>query len=81
VSTETKHKLEVIGLLISLTVGLAAFGKAWFTLPYRLEQAEAAIVEANKDRELLVRIDERLRQVQSDVSDLKRSHPANTPVR
>lgn len=80
-STETKHKLEVVGLLISLAVGMAAFGKAWFTLPYRLDQAEAAIMVANKDRELLVRIDERLRQVQVDVSELKRSHPNATATR
>lgn len=73
-STETKHKLEVIGLLISLAVGLAAFGKAWFTLPYRLDQAEVAIASARTDRELLVRIDERLKQVQDDVQEMKRSH-------
>lgn len=75
-STDAKHKLEVIGLILSLAVGLAAFGKAWFTLPYRLDQAEIAIAAASNDRELLVRIDERLRQVQGDVQEMKRSHPA-----
>jgi hypothetical protein len=80
-STDAKHRLEVIGLLISLAVGLAAFGKSWFTLPYRLDQAEVAIAAARTDRELLVRIDERLRQVQDDVQEVKRQQPAAASIR
>lgn len=75
-----KQRLELIALVVSLVLALAASAQAWFTLPYRLEQAESAIkgavIAKEQDRELLVRIDERLRQVQQDLADFKSSRKA-----
>lgn len=70
-SDNTKKNLELLGLFLALALSIAAIGQAWFTLPYRIEKAEQSIAETVKDRELLVRIDERLARLQADLAELK----------
>lgn len=74
-SERTKSTLEVIAVILGLVVATAAFAKAWFVLPYRVEQLEsrvsAADEVASRSRELLLRIDERTATMQRDITELK----------
>lgn len=71
----TQKALEIITLLIGLAISTAAFAKAWFVLPYRVEQLEARAQQADQmaanTRELLLRIDERTAGMQRDLAELK----------
>lgn len=74
-SERTKNTLEVITLAAGLLLSVAAFAKAWFVLPYRVEQLEARATSADdvtaRSRELLLRIDERTANMQRDITELK----------
>lgn len=74
-SERTKSTLEIITFILGLVIATAAFAKAWFVLPYRVEQLEtragAAEDVANRSRELLLRIDERTATMQRDITELK----------
>lgn len=70
-SEQQKRHIETASQIAALVLAALAFGKAWFTLPYRIDQAENAIasqsISRSADHELLVRIDERLKDVQRNL--------------
>jgi len=74
-SDRTQRTLEIIVMLVGLTVSIAAFAKAWFVIPYRVEQLETRAgtseVQTITMRELLMRIDERTAGMQRDITELK----------
>lgn len=69
------NRIEVVlGVIVALMSLVGAIG-SWMVLPYRMTQAEGSMkelrqevanlkIDTNTNRELLIRIDERLRQVQ-----------------
>ncbi len=68
-----KRKLEVA----ALCVALFGAGSAWTILPFRVSATEEAVAvlrrDSSRDRELLVRIEERLINVQNELK--KRDFP------
>lgn len=74
-SQETKRNLEVIGLIFSViggAFGAAGMVGAFYVLPYRMNAAEVEIRRISetheKDHELLLRIEERLINIQKTVA-------------
>lgn len=59
--------LTTLGLIVSITVGVIGCFQAWAVLPYRVEENSKAIKvlqdEAKTNREILIRIEERLIRV------------------
>lgn len=82
-SDRTRSTLEIVSIILGLLVASAAFAKAWFVLPYRVEQLEsrASTAEdvANRSRELLLRIDERTANMQRDITELKARRTLSQP--
>lgn len=72
------NKIEVfLGVVVACIAVLSALG-AWYILPYRLDRAEEGLAElraelqtvkrnSEETRELLVRIDERLKLIQQNL--------------
>lgn len=55
-------------LIASLSIGIFGFLQSWAVLPHRVASSEAAITklqtETGKDREILIRIEERIKTLQ-----------------
>ena len=72
---QIQQPLQKLALVIGVIAGIAGLAGAWLVLPYRVSSLEArvqSIVTANsQDRELLVRIDERLTILQKTATKLE----------
>lgn len=66
-SQKLKANLQVISLVLGICIAVFGAVGAWAVIPYRLEQAEAEIRalkdDRATDREILVRIDERVNRL------------------
>jgi hypothetical protein len=51
-STDTKRRLEVAGLIVSILVAITSALAAWVVLPYRMEAAEVEIRQLKSERAL-----------------------------
>ena len=71
----TRKFVEVAAATVALLAGLSGMFGAFVLLPSRMEAAEKQIIRLNtndeRSRELLVRIEERLIQVQSEMNKRK----------
>lgn len=70
-----RKQIEISAAALGLVAGLIGLFGAFVLLPSRMEAAERQIARLNdrdeKSREMLVRIEERLIQVQSEISKRK----------
>ena len=70
-----RKQIEISAAALGLVAGLIGLFGAFVLLPSRMEAAERQITRLNdrdeKSREMLVRIEERLIQVQSEISKRK----------
>lgn len=75
---DVKINLSRLGIIVGVAAAIAALFGAWFVLPYRVGQAEEKIkaveTEQRQQREILIRIDE-------NVKELRRSNrrPSSDP--
>ena len=78
-SEQTKVRLEVGVLIVTLILALAGAIKAWAVLPYRLEQVEIKALESERKAHsielVLSRIDERTQNIYSDMQEIKKQKP------
>lgn len=74
-SAQTKRYLEVAVLILSLALAAAGVAKTYFVLPVKIEELERWKDDSEAidrtDREMLIRIDERTKRTQSDVTEIK----------
>jgi hypothetical protein len=70
-SQALKSNLTVVSLIVGICMGVFGFIQAFAVLPYRVEQSEHSIKalqeDAKSSREILIRIEERVKRVQEDI--------------
>lgn len=68
-SDRLKSSISVISMVVGITIGIFGFIQAYAVLPYRVDQNEKTIrtltIESRDNRELLIRIEERVKDLQS----------------
>tara|TARA_R100000900_G_scaffold140085_1_gene120181 strand:- start:23 stop:265 length:243 start_codon:yes stop_codon:yes gene_type:complete len=73
------EKLNNFSLVFGMIVASAGVIGAWFVLPHRVSTNEAAIKilqqDGKSEKEMLIRMDEKLSIIQKDIEDLKDGHP------
>lgn len=66
-SGDVKVSLGRLGVILGVAAAIAALFGAWFVLPYRVGQAEEKIkaveTEQRQQREILIRIDENVKEL------------------
>ena len=83
-SDDVKLNLTKLGVIIAALAGIAGLAGAWFILPYRMDAAEkkqenfevrvdrrfeSTDAEARAQREILIRIDENVKQLKESRRD------------
>jgi hypothetical protein len=72
VSEKFRNKLTIVTLVIAITAASASVLQAWSILPHRVSATEADIHDLKKDarenREILIRIEERVKTLQEKTS-------------
>lgn len=66
-SGDIRINLNRVGVVLGVLMGLVALAGAWLVLPYRMDLAERKIEavehEQRQQREILIRIDENVKQM------------------
>lgn len=71
-SEQIKVRLSVISLVAGIVASAAAFFQAYAVLPYRVDKLEEIVekraVSSGQDREMLIRIEERVMEIQQKLN-------------